>query len=119
MSQEQFSHAAPIFAVPNVQKAAEYYRDKLGFSIEFLWEEPPTYGVLRRGEGVSIHLSLNGEEKRRSALYVFVYDVDTLHEELQDNEVTIVLPIDDRDYRMRDFEIEDPWGNRITFGKGI
>ncbi len=112
-----FFHAAPIFAVPDVRAAAEFYRDNLGFTIEFLWEDPPSYGVLRRGEGVSIHL-VSQPSPRPSFLYVFVHDVDLIYAEWAAKEVEIIHPIGDRDYGMRDFDVQDPWGNRLTIGQG-
>jgi catechol 2,3-dioxygenase-like lactoylglutathione lyase family enzyme len=41
--------------VSNVQVTAEFYRDKLGFAIDFLHGHPPFYGSLSRG-GARIHL---------------------------------------------------------------
>lgn len=120
MSQKElFSHAAPILAVTNVLEAAEYYRDKLGFTIEFLWQDPPTYAVIRRGEGVSIHFTYHEVSKRPTVIYIFVYDVDKVYEEYQSKGVNITVPIADRDYQMRDFELTDPWGNILAIGKGI
>ena len=55
---------APILAVPDVQAAAEYYCDKLGFTVGFLYGDPPTHGGIHRGEwtseGAHIQLSHNG-----------------------------------------------------------
>ena len=51
----------PILAVPDVKATAEFYRDMLGFGIEFLYGNPPTYGAVSLSEwtatGASIHLS--------------------------------------------------------------
>jgi uncharacterized glyoxalase superfamily protein PhnB len=33
--------------------------------------------------------------------------------------VTVVVPIDDRPYGMRDFRIADPSGNELSFGETI
>ena len=47
--------SATIFVVKNVPESATYFRDALGFQIEFLYGEPPNYaGVCR--DDVAVHL---------------------------------------------------------------
>ena len=36
--------ATPIFFVSDIPKAATFYRDRLGFHIDFLHGDPPFYG---------------------------------------------------------------------------
>lgn len=117
-----FSHAATIIPVADVPASAEYYRDKLGFEITFLWNDPPDYAVLKAGEGVSIHLSTQKKaeelkDNRPIEVYIFVHDVDALYKAYQDRGVKIHTPIGDREYGMRDFDVEDPSGNLLSFGK--
>lgn len=116
-----FSHASPIFRVSDVLATAEYYRDKLGFTIDFQWENPPSYIVLHRDE-IAIHLAESSNVVPLSpfpALYVFVHDVDHIYEEYASRGVQIVGPISDTDYQMREFMIEDINGTRLMIGKGI
>ena len=40
--------SAPILLVADVVKSAEYYRDKLGFSYERFWGDPPCFCMPRR-----------------------------------------------------------------------
>jgi hypothetical protein len=40
---------APFFLVADVVRAAEYYRDKLGFrSVGYFFEEPPVFAMVGR-----------------------------------------------------------------------
>ena len=116
----RFSHFASLFPVDDVNEAAEYYRDKLGFTIKFEWEDPPSYAVLKRGDSVSVHFTKRNDDftpsKSHPAIYIFVYDVDAVYEELKSKGVPITNPIGDRDYGMRDFDIEDPNGYVLAFG---
>jgi catechol 2,3-dioxygenase-like lactoylglutathione lyase family enzyme len=41
--------ATPIFFVGDVTKAAAFYRDRLGFQIDFLHGDPAFYGSVSRG----------------------------------------------------------------------
>lgn len=47
--------ARPVLFVRDVQVAAEYYRDRLGFQIDFLHGHPPFYGSVSR-DGATLHL---------------------------------------------------------------
>lgn len=115
-----FSHSATILPVADVLSTAEYYRDKLGFEITFLWNDPPDYAVLKAGEGVSIHLSKSNTGPSNTghiAVYIFAHNVDALYQAYQERSVSIHTPIGDRDYGMRDFDIKDPNGYLLSFGK--
>ena len=119
---QNISHLSPILPVRNMDKSLAFY-NKLGFKNEFLWEDPVSYAVLSARENASIHLSLlspeQKEDNRVSILYIFVHDVDQMYENCKANDIAIHVEIGDRDYMMRDFEIQDPDGNLITFGKNI
>ncbi|MEO0338027.1 MAG: VOC family protein [Bacteroidota bacterium] len=116
------SHLAPILPVRDMGKALTFYK-KLGFQEGFLWEEPVTYAVLNNGGNAAVHLSLLDPERRKSPvksiIYLFMHDVDAMYKRCLDEQIDIHVEIADRDYRMRDFEVLDPDGNLLTFGKGL
>ena len=58
-------------------------------------------------------------ESGQGAVNVFVIEVDALHDELKSRGATLVHPPGERPYGMRDFDIDDLDGNRLTFGMGI
>lgn len=122
---KQFSHAATIIPVNNMAASIAYYRDALGFNLEFSWPEEgaTTYAVLNREDAVSIHLSLRekGEASSdpKAGIYIFVYEVDALYEAYQATGANIINALADRDYGMRDFDVRDPDGFLLTFGTGI
>ena len=115
-----FSHAATVFQVKNIEETLAFYQQKLGFQVSFTWKVPVEYAVLTRDKAVTIHLSKNPEAAENASkfatLYIFVYDVDQVYEEYQQNGVEILNPIGDRDYNMRDFDIVDNNGFVLTFG---
>lgn len=119
-NQENFSHSAVIFPVSNLEESIDFYTNKLGFEKTFEWGEPMYYAVVKRG-GVGIHLTKRSDGGRPSkyhrALYVFVNDIEKVNKDCKDKKVRIVNDLENRDYKMRDFDIEDPDGFIITFGK--
>jgi hypothetical protein len=48
---------APLFLVEDVVRAAEYYRDKLGFEIGPYFLDPPVFVIVRRND-LALMLSL-------------------------------------------------------------
>ncbi len=120
-NKKQLSHAAPVFPVQDVKQTVEYYRDKLGFEVKYLWEDPPTYAVLKR-QNVGIHFSKKGDDFKPSqmhtAYYIFVYDIDGIYEELKANGVEIINEPQQRDYGIRDFDIRDINGYILSFACG-
>lgn len=126
-----FPHAAPrvfqvqpVLMVHHVQETAEYYRDKLGFNIDFLFGTPPNHaGVSYRqwtGQGVSLQLSQVSEEKTLSVstyLYIFVdAKIDQLYERYKANAVEIRREPETMPWGMREFAINDLNGHILVFG---
>lgn len=117
-----FSHSSIILPVADVAATANYYRDQLGFSISFLWEDPPSYAVVNRDDAVGLHFAKSDHPIKvddQARLYIFVHDVDQVYEEFQKAAVKIVEPINDTDYKMREFVIEDLNGYKLVIGKGF
>ncbi len=121
VSQDNFSHAATIFPVKNLQKSMDFYTIKLGFKMTFSWGEPVNYVVLKKG-GVSIHLTTKIDDhipsKEHCSLYIFVYDVKEIYQKCVEENISIINSPEIRDYKMKDFDIKDPDGYIISFGKG-
>lgn len=102
----------------DVAALAAWYRDALGFKVESLWGEPPTYGRLRR-DGAELAIGQLGPTFGPASVYAIVRGVDALYAEFREHDVRMRREPSDAEFRMRDFEVEDPEGNRITFGEAI
>lgn len=118
---DNFSHAATVLPVQDMQASIRFYTHSLPFELSFSWGEPVSYAVLKKG-GVSIHLTQRADDREPSsehcALYIFVYDIDQIYQHCVEQKVNIINPLSERDYEMRDFDIADPDGHIISFGKG-
>jgi uncharacterized glyoxalase superfamily protein PhnB len=119
---------APYFFVDDVIATAKYYRDKLGFSYDRFWGEPPAFCMVHR-RGVTIMLSqveeqggmnpnrLADREEGAWDAYIWVDDSDALYAEFKSKGVKIARDICDQDYGCRDFDVLDCNGYRLCFGK--
>jgi predicted enzyme related to lactoylglutathione lyase len=112
---------AAVFAVAEVPRAIAFYRDRLGFAVQFVLGDPAEYAIMERG-AVSLHLMPPRREPDlvgRGTVYVFVDDCDALHADCVGRGCAIEVAPADFDYGMREFSLRDPDGNRLTFGQAI
>jgi RimJ/RimL family protein N-acetyltransferase/uncharacterized glyoxalase superfamily protein PhnB len=116
----------PVLAVPDVRAAAEYYRDKLGFRINLLFGEPPSYGVVTFSEwsatGARIGFSVADTPGGggNTALYLNVGpDLKELYESYRAAGVTVIEKPVTRIWGIREFTIADCNGYILTFGTPV
>jgi len=119
---------APYFLVANVVAAAEYYRDRLGFTIRgYFFEEPPVFAMVGRDELIIMLALIEGtrggsnRDHKEVGLdcYIWVQDVDALCAELQRSGADIVAPPQLRIYGMKEMEVRDLDGYLTCFGQDV
>lgn len=110
--------AIPILRIFSVEKAYEFYRDYLGFTLQ--WEhrfEPgmPLYAAVRRGD-IELHLSEHhGDATPGSTVFIPVQDIDALWREVHAKAYAYARPgVEDVGFG-RMLQIADPFGNRLRF----
>ena len=129
MSKVKLKSGATMLAVAAVKKSAEFYRDKLGFKVDFAYEgnvpNQPNYAVVKR-DSVEVHFESyehcrEPEESLREkcGVYIIVEDVDKIYEELLEKGVEAKWPPTDQSYGIRDFKILDCDGYQLLFGTEI
>jgi len=112
--------AATLLVVQDVLKSVAHYHEVLGFEIGFTYGEPTFYAGVERDD-VTIHLQAARETKRQlgqGAINIFVTEVDALYDALKARGARLMNAPQDRAYSMRDFDLDDLDGNRLTFGTG-
>jgi catechol 2,3-dioxygenase-like lactoylglutathione lyase family enzyme len=109
----------PELYVPDVPAAVDFYRDKLGFTVGFLWGEPePVMSGVNLGE-VQMFLCKGKPAPAGASVYFAVSNADDLYEFHKSNGLTIVEEIADREYGLRDYAVLDLNGYRLGFGHNI
>lgn len=114
--------AIPVFRIFSVEKAMEFYRDFLGFKVE--WEHRfgdnfPLYCELSRS-GMILHLSEHaGDASPGARAFVPIRGVRDLHRELTDKEYRYMKPgIEEVAWGLQ-LTVTDPFNNRIVFCERI
>lgn len=113
----------PILFVRDVPASAAFFRDKLGFEIDFLYGEPPFYGAVSRDE-VCIHLrcirqpnfaELAAREVSLILATIEVSDVYALFKEFEGRGAEFPQTPTQQAWGGTDFHVRDPDGNVISF----
>lgn len=118
----------PFFIIDDLPRSLAFYRDQLGFEVEYTGPpDDPFFGMVRRDQ---VHLMVKVivpevhplPNARRHPwaswdAYVYTPDPDALAAELGARGVAFHKAIHDRDDGLRGFEIEDPDGYVLFFGR--
>ncbi len=120
--------SAPILLVADVQQSAEYYRDKLGFSYDRFWGDPPCFCMPRR-DGHIVMLSQVDDPKHIVPhykvvpnmwnIYFWVDNVEAVYAELKDRGATIDYELGIKEYGVKEFGVQDLDGYDIAFGQDL
>lgn len=122
-----FFGVVPVFLVDNVEETVSHYRDVMGFEVDFLYGTPATYASVSRDDAI-LNFSLSDPPGRRNSVrmagpgngvdaYLVVADIDDVYIEFQENGANVVEPIASYDYGMREFQVEDMNGYRLTIAE--
>lgn len=118
---------SPFFIVSNVDQTIAFYRDKLGFETRF--QEPdqnPFFAIIGR-DGAQLFVKSDKEvsplanpsrhPSMRWDAYVYAPDPDTLAAEFADHGAPFSATLKDTHDGLRGFEIRDPDGYVLFFGR--
>jgi uncharacterized glyoxalase superfamily protein PhnB len=117
------SPAIPILFVGNVERAADFYRDALGFAVDFLHGKPAFYGAVSR-DGACLHLrhvhapnfaELSAREPSLILATIATANVKALFDEIAKRGAPVVQTLTRQPWGGIDFHVRDPDGNVISF----
>jgi catechol 2,3-dioxygenase-like lactoylglutathione lyase family enzyme len=123
MSDIALQSAVPILFVRNVEASAAFFRDTLGFAIDFLHGTPPFYGAVSRGSAC-LHLrfvqrpnfaDLAAREPSLILATIEVSDIDGLFAEFATRGAPFAQTPTRQAWGGTDFHVRDPDGNVISF----
>ena len=113
----------PILFVRDVKVCAAFFREKLGFQIDFLHGLPPFYGAVSR-DGVCLHIRFvhhpffaeaAAQEGSLILASIEVANVQGLFEEFKARGVEFAQKLKKQAWGGTDFQVRDPDGNVVSF----
>lgn len=111
-----FKQVAPAFAAKDFDGLVKFYVDVLGFTPTY---KTPVYAVLVRDEVMlQFYPERDGMVGGNNSAYFFVEGVDEIFEGVKDH-ASIIHPISDQEYGLRDFLMADPEGNKIGIAQRL
>ena len=121
---------SPLFIVRDVPGTLAFYRDKLGFDVTFEGPEPDDifFGIVQRGRAMIMFKAIDVEPVPNITrdighgvaawdAYIYVPDPDALAAEFAAREVKFFKPLHVNTDNLRGFEIADPNGYILYFGR--
>ena len=106
--------AIPEIPVDDVAAAVAHYRDVLGFRTN---HAQPDLGVMDRAEIRVLLVPRGTRDAGSGSMYAYVRDADALHTELLSRGATVTRAPVSHPWGLRDFDVADLDGNRLTFGQ--
>jgi len=116
---------APQFLVDDLQAAIAYYRDRLGFEPDFIYES--FYASVSR-DGFSIHLKcapktaadrIHRKQNEHLDAYIGVHGIEELFEEIQGKGARLIRSLEVRPWAQKDFSVEDIDGYILCFSEAM
>jgi uncharacterized glyoxalase superfamily protein PhnB len=121
----RFTGLAPVLLAPDVAEALDYYRDVLGFEVEPYAGEPRAYGYATR-DGTHVHIAHAHHCRPNSDLvtdlfdvYIWVDDVEAVHDELVERGAALIHPPIDREYGLREIRVRELNGYVLGIGQPL
>ncbi len=112
-----------VLAVPDLKRTAAYFREALGFTIE--WPADIGWHLATRGTARimmghcpdAMHPRKTGDHNYFG--YLHVDDIDGLYAEWKARGAMLPHPPTDKPWGMREFQVDTPDGHRFMVGKEL
>ena len=122
-TRHQFHGIQPVLPVEDVAASAAYFRDILGFDVDFLVGDPPVHARVMKGDRtygdpVYIHLMAAPPESVRPSGEIRIHvghDIDGLYEAYQALGIVTVDKPQSHPWGLREFSVREPNGHVIRF----
>jgi len=113
-AQQKFERIMPEFPLADVAAGVIYYREALGFSVNYQMEG---FAVMDRERARILLITKAAPHKGIASCYIYVADADALHAELTAKGANVEAAPVSRPWGLREFRVFDPEGNILTFGQ--
>jgi len=119
---------APFFIVRDVRPSLAFYKERLGFEVAYLGPDGDPYYAMVERDGVRLMLKAITPDVQPTPnpsrhvwakwdAYIYAPDPDALAEEFRSRGVSFHAPLGENSDHLRGFEIMDPDGYVLYFGR--
>lgn len=108
----------PIFNVRSLKNSQHYFRDALGFKVDWEHGEPADFGAVSRSDLI-LFLCQGCQSTPGAWVFTFTRDVDRLYKELVGRKAIIQMPPTNQPWGLREMQVADPDGNVLRFASPI
>lgn len=115
--------AAPVLLVADIRAAVSFYQEKLGFVVDQIHGEPPSFAMANAGETtIMLKQAKSGPCPNSQSLagfwdvYLWVRDINAVAESLVRRDVAIIRGPEMTSHGCEELDIRDPDGHVIVFG---
>ena len=107
----------PELPVSDIQAAAAFYKSKLAFSVDWIYENQIA-GISKDSARIFIRLRTDEEKKQAYSVLIWLNmnsaaEVDELFENWKNSGVRITDELETKPWNLREFTAADPDGNRF------
>ena len=126
MTRPSLERMCPFFIVSNVAQSIEFYRDALGFETWYEEQGDNLFFAIVGRDGAQLFLkagyapplpNFQRDPDMRWDAYVLTSDPDALAAEFKARGVAFSIPLKDTNDGLRGFELKDPDGYVLFFGR--
>jgi catechol 2,3-dioxygenase-like lactoylglutathione lyase family enzyme len=114
----EMGHAIPILKVRELAATQRYFRDVLGFELEWEHGDPPDFAAVQRAEAV-LFVCTRCQSVPGAWVMIFTADVDRLYRELAGKKARIEMAPRDMPWGLREMNVADLDGNILRFGSRL
>ncbi len=113
----ELGRIAPGVPVTDIDEAKAFYQAAFGLESVFENGDPVGFCILQK-DAAELHLTLQRNWKGQpfNVAHILVNDADAIYARVQAAKARIIKRLQDKEYGLRAFVFEDPFGNRIDVG---
>ncbi len=128
MTKAKITSSAPVLLVKDLPASVAYWRDKLGFTDQQIYGEPPYFAMVKRDNFTVMLAQVDADKnfipnwqivEKMWNVYFWVDDVDSIYAEFQASGAIIDYSLYVAPHGVKEFGVQDLDDHDIAFGQII
>ena len=128
MAKAKVTSSAPVLLVKDLLKSTAYWRDKLGFTDQKVFGEPPNFAMVKRDDFTVMLAQVEADRtfvsnwhivEKMWDVYFWVDDADAIYAEFQASGAIIDYSLYVAPHGVKEFGVQDLDDHDIAFGQVI